>query len=72
MTSAGGLFSSTVLPDVTITLNEGVLTDLAHLVEVSIQKTREEAMEEANKAIFVKGDAIRSDYVKRLLYENLV
>ena len=57
MTSAGGLFASTVLPDVTITLNEGVLTDLAHLVEVSIQDTRQVAMEEANKEIFVRGSS---------------
>ena len=55
MTSAGGLFSSTVVPGVTIQVNEGVLTDLAHLVEVSIQDTRQEAMSETESTISVKG-----------------
>ena len=51
MTSAGGTFASTTSPDVTMQLNEGVLTVLPHLVEISVQNIRREAVMNTNESM---------------------
>ena len=68
MTTAGGTFASETLPNVTIQIDEGLLKkDFAHLVEVSIENTREEAIEEANKLISVEGEKQKNRTIKNLL-----
>lgn len=44
MTTAGGQFTSTSLPEVKVTVREGLLTKVNHLVEVSMEDTRVEAL----------------------------
>ncbi|CAK8674809.1 unnamed protein product [Clavelina lepadiformis] len=44
MTSAGGTFPSTILPHVSINLEEGSVKDIAHIVEMSVAQSRQEAV----------------------------
>ena len=59
MTSAGGLFSSTINKDVTLEIDEKSLTGICHVVELGIEPTRCEAIAQTSRTLTnVKGNIV--------------